>query len=263
MAQVQDRASMMDVQVASDESQAASWTGEAIAQALRAKPDLVLGLATGRSMRAVYTHLVHLHQETALDFSHCRTFNLDEYIGIPADHTGAFRRYMEEHFFRHVNLHRNQIHLPDGMASETALECQRYEGLIQAAGGIDLQLLGLGLTGHIGFNEPPSRFESRTHVVRLTELTRSQNAEPFGGRASDVPASAITMGLQTIMAARRCLLLVMGAGKASILAKVVEGPVSCRVPGSVLQQHADCSVMVDRAASTLLSGKPDLPPVRV
>jgi glucosamine-6-phosphate deaminase len=159
---------------------------------------------------------------------------------------------MEKHLFQCVNLQKKHCHLPDGMASDVALECQGYEELIREAGGIDLQLLGLGLTGHIGFNEPGSAFDSRTRQVRLTDLTRQQNAELFGGTASTVPATAITMGLGTILEARRCLLLVTGAGKASMLARVVAGPVTPLVPGSVLQRHPACTVIMDEGASGYL-----------
>ncbi len=239
----------MDVLREPHESRAESHAAGIIAQALRARPDLVLGLATGRTMKRVYVRLVRLHQQDGLDFSRCRTFNLDEYIGLPAQHPGSYRRYMEEHLFRHINLPAKHAHVPDGMTSDVTGECQRYEALIRAAGGIDLQLLGLGLTGHIGFNEPGSPFDSRTREVRLTELTRKQNAGPFGGIASAVPATAITMGLGTIMEARECLLLVRGAAKASILARVLDGPVTPMTPGSMLQWHPHCQVVVDAGAA--------------
>ena len=247
--QGEESSAQMDVLCTSHASQAESQTAGTIAEALRARPDLVLGLATGRTMKRVYAHLVRLHQQDGLDFSRCRTFNLDEYIGLPSGHPGSYRRYMDEHLFRHINIQAGRSHVPDGMAQDVARECQRYETLIQEAGGIGLQLLGLGMTGHIGFNEPGSPLDSRTHEVQLTELTRHENAGPFGGKASAVPARAITMGLGTILEARRCLLLVTGVGKASVLARVVEGPVSPMIPGSVLQRHSDCQVVADRAAS--------------
>lgn len=246
----------MQILRTSQEDEAASLTAGILARELRARPDLVLGLATGRTMDHVYEHLVRLHREEGLDFSRCRTFNLDEYAGLPPDHPGSYRRYMEEHLFRHVNIRAGHIHAPDGMAPDLALECQRYEALIQVSGGVDLQLLGLGWTGHIGFNEPPAAFDSRTHVARLADLTREQNAAFFGGNASAVPAQAITLGLGTILEARRCLLLVTGAAKASILVRVVEGPVTPLVPGSVLQGHPDCQVVVDAAASEELGTGP-------
>jgi glucosamine-6-phosphate deaminase len=200
-------------------------------------------------MDRVYAHLVRFHRRDGLNFSRCRTFNLDEYIGLPAEHPGSYRRYMEEHLFRHVNIQAGHAHVPDGMTSDVIGECQRYEALIREAGGIDLQLLGLGMTGHIGFNEPGSSLDSRTHETRLTDLTRKQNAGPFGRIASAVPATAITMGLGTIIDARRCLLLVTGSSKASTLARVVKGPVTLMTPGSVLQGHPSCWVIADRAAA--------------
>ncbi len=171
----------MDVLRTSHEGQAESLTAGIIAEALRTKPDLVLGLATGRTMKHVYAHLARLHREDGLDFSPCRTFNLDEYIGIPADHSASYRRYMEEHLCRHVNIQAEHAHVPDGMTSDVEGECRKSEVLVKEAGGIDLQLLGLGRAGHIGFNEPGSSLDSRTHGVRLTDFTRNQNAGPFGG----------------------------------------------------------------------------------
>lgn len=243
----------MEILCTTLEGQAETLTAGILAQALRDKPDLVLGLATGRTMKRVYVQLVRLHQLEGLDFSRCRTFNLDEYLGLPPGHPGSYRHYMEEHLFRHINLAPKHTHLPDGMTADVLGECQRYEALIQAAGGIDLQLLGLGMTGHIGFNEPGSALDSRTREVRLTELTRHENAEPFGGNASAVPARAITMGLGTILEAGRCVLLVLGAEKASVLARVVEGPVTPLTPGSILQRHPDCRAVVDHAASLELA----------
>ncbi|HEX7553937.1 MAG TPA: glucosamine-6-phosphate deaminase [Geothrix sp.] len=230
------------------EAQAAILTAELIARELVLNPCLVLGLATGRTMELVYAQLVRLHREKGLDFSRCRTFNLDEYVGLPPSHPGSYHHYMEERLFRPVNLQREQVALPDGMAPDLPAECRRYEALIQKAGGIDLLLLGLGQTGHIGFNEPPTPFDSRTHEARLLLLTRKQNADRFGGNVRAVPATALTMGIGTILEARRCLVLVTGAKKAAILAKVLEGPVTPLVPGSALQRHPDCQVVVDEAA---------------
>ena len=232
------------------EAQAAILTAEIIARELVLNPRLVLGLATGRTMERVYAHLVRLHREKGLDFTRCRTFNLDEYVGLPPSHPGSFHRYMAERLFRPVNLQRKQVALPDGMAPDLQAECGRYEALIEQAGGIDLLLLGLGQTGHIGFNEPPAASDSRTHEARLLPLTRRQNADRFGGEASAVPATALTMGIGTILEARRCLLLVTGAKKAPVLAQVLEGPVTPLVPGSALQRHPDCQVVVDEAAAS-------------
>ena len=230
------------------EAQAAILTAELIARELVLNPRLVLGLATGRTMELVYAHLVRLHREKGLDFSGCRTFNLDEYVGLPPSHPGSYHHYMAERLFRPVNLLPEQVALPDGMVGDLTEECQRYEALIEQAGGIDLLLLGLGRTGHIGFNEPPAAFDARTHEARLLPLTRKQNADRFGGNPRAVPPTALTMGIGTILEARRCLLLVTGAKKAAILAQVLEGPVTPLVPGSALQRHPDCQVVVDEAA---------------
>ena len=234
----------------------AEWLAAAIiAKALRAKPDLVLGLATGRTMEGVYSHLARLHREDGLDFSLCRTFNLDEYIGLGADHPGSYRHYMRQQLFQHVNLNPAGTHLPNGLASDLNAECAAYEARIQSCGGIDLQLLGIGSDGHIGFNEPLSALRSRTREKALTQATREQNAAMFGGRPENVPARAITMGVGTILDSRRCLLLAVGGDKARILSKAVEGPITAMISASALQLHASCTVIVDEAASEQLEGR--------
>jgi glucosamine-6-phosphate deaminase len=244
----------MEVIIRPDPSQAAELAARIIEKELRAKPDLVLGLATGRTMERVYAHLVRLHREQALDFSRCRTFNLDEYIGIPADHPGSYRTYMETHLFGAVNLAPGHTHLPDGMAADFPRESRRYEELIAQAGGIDLQLLGLGSDGHIGFNEPLSALLSRTREKALTPATRRQNAPLFGGDPERVPPRAITMGVGTILDSRRCLLLATGIGKAPVLAQAVEGPITAMVTASALQLHPRCTVVADEAAAAELQG---------
>jgi len=244
----------MEIIILPDPQQAALLTARIIARELRAKPALVLGLATGRTMEAVYACLVALHREQGLDFSQCSTFNLDEYIGIPAGHPGSYRSYMEAHLFRQVDLAPDRTHLPDGMAADLGAESRRYEARLQEAGGIDLQLLGLGSDGHIGFNEPLSALLSRTREKALTPATRRQNAPMFGGDPGQVPARAITMGVGTILESRRCLLLATGAEKAAILARAVEGPVTAMVTASALQLHPRCQVVVDEAAAAQLQG---------
>lgn len=226
-----------------------------VAKELRAKPDLVLGLATGRTMESVYGELVTLHRTAGLDFSRCETFNLDEYIGLPASDPHSYRHYMDEHFFHKVNVVHAQTHLPNGVAPDLGAESRHYEGLINEAGGIDLQLLGLGEAGHIGFNEPLSALRSRTREKALTPTTRRQNAALFGGELAAVPKRAITMGVGTILESKRCLLLATGAGKAGILAKAVEGPITSMISASALQLHARCTVIVDEAAARRLKGK--------
>ena len=245
----------MEVIILPNLDQAALLTARIVEKELRARPELVLGMATGRTMERVYADLVEMHRQEELDFSHCRTFNLDEYIGLPADHPNSYRRYMQEKLFDHVNIDPACTHLPNGVATNLAWECRSYEALIQAAGGIDLQLLGIGASGHIGFNEPISALASRTREKALTPSTREQNAGMFGGNAELVPPRAITMGVGTILEAKRCILVATGRAKADIVAKAVEGPITSMVTASALQQHPNCQVILDEDAADQLQGK--------
>ncbi len=244
----------MEVIIAPDRQKAALLVARIVAKELRARPGLTLGLATGRTMERVYACLVDLHHKEGLDFAGCSTFNLDEYIGIPAAHPCSYRHYMDEHLFSHVNVAAERTHLPDGMAPDLGEACRRYEALIEAAGGIDLQLLGIGSDGHIGFNEPLSALRSRTREKALTPSTLEQNAPMFGGDPGAVPRRAITMGVGTILDSRRCLMLVTGESKAAILAKAVEGPITSMVTASALQLHPRCQVVVDEEAAACLQG---------
>jgi glucosamine-6-phosphate deaminase len=232
---------------------AAELVARIIAKELRTNPHLVLGLATGRTMESVYRVLVRLHRKEALDFSLCSTFNLDEYVGLAPDDLHSFRHYMHEHLFRHVNIDPRNTRLPSGQAADLDAECRSYEAAIARFGGIDLQLLGIGRAGHIGFNEPLSALHSRTRVKALAPLTLEQNAETFGG-AANVPRRAITMGVGTILECRRGLLLATGAEKAEIIAKAVEGPITSMISATALQLHAHCTVVVDEAAASRLEG---------
>jgi glucosamine-6-phosphate deaminase len=244
----------MEVIILPDRQKAARLVARIVAKELRANLRLVLGLATGRTMERVYELLVEFHRAEGLDFSLCSTFNLDEYIGIPAEHPGSYRHYMDELLFGQVNVTRGHTHLPNGMAGDLTAECLRYESLIALAGGIDLQLLGIGSDGHIGFNEPLSALRSRTREKALTPATLEQNAPMFGGDMSQVPRRAITMGVGTILDSRRCLMLVTGDSKASILARAVEGPITSMVTASALQLHPKCQVVVDEEAAAELKG---------
>jgi glucosamine-6-phosphate deaminase len=243
----------VEVIIRPNEGAAAELAARIIAKELRAHPHVVLGLATGRTMERVYGHLVRLHRKEGLDFSLCSTFNLDEYVGVAPDDPGSYRRYMEEHFFRQVNIDRRNTHLPDGRAKNLDAECEKYEQTIQRFGGIDLQLLGLGRAGHIGFNEPLSALKSRTRVKALAPVTLEQNAELFGG-TDKVPQRALTMGVGTILESRRCLLLATGEEKAEIIAKAVEGPITSMISATALQLHARCTVVVDEPAASRLEG---------
>jgi glucosamine-6-phosphate deaminase len=245
----------VEVIIVPDAGKAALLVARIIGRELLARPGLVLGLATGRTMERVYASLVAFHAREGLDFSGASTFNLDEYVGLGETDPGSYRHYMHEHLFGRVNLDRARTHLPDGMAADLEGECLRYEASIRDLGGIDLQLLGLGQDGHIGFNEPLSALLSRTRPKALTPATLAQNAGLFGGDPARVPRRALTMGVGTILDARRCLLLVTGAAKAEILARAVEGPVTSMVTASALQLHPRCQVVVDEAAAARLQGQ--------
>jgi glucosamine-6-phosphate deaminase len=239
----------MEVIIRHDAGKAAELTSRLIEARLRAKPSLVLGLATGRTMERVYDKLVAKHRSEGLDFSRCRTFNLDEYIGVPAEDEHSYRFYMNQHLFNRVNIELANTNVPNGMASDLRAEAERYEQLIREAGGIDVQLLGIGEAGHIGFNEPLSALMSRTRDKALTPLTLQQNAGMFGGDAGKVPKRALTMGVGTILDARELLLLATGAAKALILAKAVEGPITAMISASAIQLHRNCKVIIDEDAA--------------
>ncbi|TAK94465.1 MAG: glucosamine-6-phosphate deaminase [Verrucomicrobia bacterium] len=244
----------MEVLIQPDVDRAALLVARIIAAEIRASPKTVLGLATGATMERVYRQLVRMHREEKLDFSRCTTFNLDEYVGLAHDDPNSYHAYMRLHLFSQVNLNPSRTHLPDGAARDHLEEGWRYEKLIREAGGIDLQLLGIGQTGHIGFNEPLSALRSRTREKALTPTTIKQNAANFGGE-DKVPRRAITMGVGTIMDSRRCVLLATGAGKADIIAKAVEGPITSMITASALQWHPRCTVVVDEEAAAKLQGQ--------
>jgi len=233
----------------------ASWlVARLIVKALRAKPDLVLGLATGRTMERLYAILAEMHAQERLDFSRCRTFNLDEYVGLKPDDPHSYHHYMKTHLFSRVNLDPGNTHLPDGTAADLAAECHRYEEAIRGCGGIDLQLLGLGKDGHIGFNEPASSLLSRTRDKSLAPMTVTDNLR-FFEKLEDMPRRALTMGVGTILEARRLIMLATGEGKAGALEKAVEGPITSMVTASALQLHANCTVVVDEVAAGRLQAK--------
>ncbi len=245
----------MEVIVRPDADAAADLAARLIAARLRAKPDLVLGLATGRTMERVYDRLAAMAAGGGLGFALCRTFNLDEYIGLPPGDERSYRRYMERHLFGRVDVDPANTHVPDGTAADLRAEAAAYEARIRAAGGIDLQLLGIGEAGHIGFNEPLSALMSRTRDKALTPTTRRQNAPMFDGDPDRVPARALTMGVGTILDARELLLLATGTAKAAVVAKAVEGPITAMISASALQLHPNCKVVLDEAAARDLTGR--------
>jgi glucosamine-6-phosphate deaminase len=218
-----------------------------IARQLREKPDSVLGLATGSTPLQLYQMLIAMQ----LDWSGVTTFNLDEYIGLPREHPESYHSFMWENLFRHVNINPDKIHIPDGNAPDVPAFCAAYEESIRAAGGIDIQLLGIGTDGHIGFNEPTSSLASRTRIKTLTPQTRRDNARFFGSE-EQVPIHVITMGIGTIMEARQNLMLAFGENKASAVAGMVEGPITAINPASTLQLHPVAKVCIDEPAATKL-----------
>lgn len=244
----------MEVVIRPNKSEASWLAARLIASAVRDKPGLVLGLATGRTMERLYARLVQMHNEEGLDFSRVRTFNLDEYIGLPPHDPNAYRYYMNHHLFDHINIDKRNTCLPDGMTRDEDREGRRYEVAIREAGGIDLQLLGIGRAGHIGFNEPLSALQSRTRAKALTPLTIAENAGEFDD-PHRMPRRAITMGVGTILEARQILMLVTGASKADILAKAVEGPITSMVSASAIQLHPSVKVICDDLAASDLSGR--------
>jgi glucosamine-6-phosphate deaminase len=241
----------MEVVIRPNVDAAADLVARVIARELRGNPRMAIGLAAGRTMESVYARLVQMHRKEGLDFSACHTFNLDEYVGLPGNHRNSYRHYMNHHLFLQVNVDLQNTHLPNGLADNLKTECANYENLITKCGGIDLQLLGIGLNGHLGFNEPRSAFRSRTRVKVLSPATREQNALLFQS-PDQVPARAITMGVGTILDCRRCILLATGEDKAAIVAKAVEGSVTTMISATALQLHHDCTVILDEAAGSLL-----------
>lgn len=211
------------------------------------KPDSVLGLATGSTPLGVYAQLVEGYNRGDLDFSHVSAVNLDEYRGLPEDNEQSYHYFMHHNLFSHINIRPDHTFVPNGMEPDGALACRAHEDIIRKLGGIDLQLLGLGNNGHIGFNEPGPVFEKETHPVDLAESTIRANAR-FFDRIEQVPTQAYTMGIKTIMQARRILIIVSGAGKADIVARAFWGPVTPQVPASILQMHPDVTLVADEEA---------------
>lgn len=234
---------------------AARTLASRIAERVTSKPDLVIGLPTGRTPVRLYAELERLCDQRRIDFSRVTTFNLDEFLGIGSDHPGSFRTFMNEHFFTRVNLQTDRIHFLSGAARDCAAECARYEQEIAAAGGIDLLLLGLGTNGHIGFNEPAATLEGRTHRVTLTPETRRANAALFGGDVEAVPKEALSMGMATILQARAIVLIATGSAKASVVDRLLRGPITPELPASFLQTHADCELVLDQAAAEKVTGR--------
>lgn len=220
---------------------------EIVAELIRQKPNAVLGLPTGSTPVGFYDALV----ESGVSLAGVSAYNLDEYLGLPADHPESYYSFMKRHLYDRTDIRPENCHIPDGMTGDPTAECQRYEAAIQAAGGLDILLLGVGHNGHIGFNEPGAPWDARTRKVALAERTRQANAR-FFNTLEEVPTHALTMGIGTILEAKRILLLASGAGKAPVIRELVEGEPRLEVPVTALRQHPDVSVLLDREAASLI-----------
>lgn len=237
----------MEIIIQSTPEAASAVAARLVARLIQEKPGVVLGLATGSTPLRLYRELVQMK----LDWRRVTTFNLDEYVGLSPDHPASYHHFMRENLFRHVNIAKKNIHIPDGLTKDVPAYCKRYEGAIQSVGGIDLQVLGIGADGHIGFNEPTSSLASRTRIKTLTSRTRTANAQFFGD-AAHVPHHVLTMGIGTIMGACQIVLLAFGKEKAQAIAEAVEGPITSMNPASVLQMHPVVRVILDEAAASQL-----------
>jgi glucosamine-6-phosphate deaminase len=224
---------------------------DVVVATLAAKPDAVLALPAGNTPRPLYAELVRRYRAGAVSFARAAVFSLDEYAGLPPDHPMSFRRFMDETLYRHVDLPAARAHSPDGQASDRTDACARYEQSIADAGGFDLALLGIGANGHVAFNEPPAPFESRTRVVALAAATRAAVAAAFG--ATPVPDAALTIGIATILDARRCVLMAYGSAKAEAIKRMLTEAPTPAVPASALQLHPNATVIVDQAAASGLT----------
>ncbi len=242
----------MEVVIQSSAAALAELAADTIERLLTAKADTVLGLATGSSPLAVYDELVRRHQAGRMSFARTRAFLLDEYVGLPTEHSERYRNVIERGFTDRVDFAAGAVHAPDGDAEDLTGACAAYEAAIEVAGGVDLQLLGIGTDGHIAFNEPGSSLAGRTRIKTLTAQTRLDNARFFGGDVDAVPLHCLTQGLGTIMAARHLVLLATGVGKAEAVHHLVEGAVSAMWPATVVQHHPHVSVLLDDAAASRL-----------
>ncbi|MDE0907737.1 MAG: glucosamine-6-phosphate deaminase [SAR324 cluster bacterium] len=244
----------MEILIRDTPEASAQVAADVVSKIIRERANLVLGLATGGTPLRMYQELIRMHQAGKLSFQNCTTFNLDEYVGLPPEDERSYNHYMRSNLFDRVDLDPAQTHLPDGDAPDLREACRDYEQKIKDAGGIDLQVLGIGANGHIGFNEPTGSLASRTWVKILSEQTIRDNAVHFDD-PQEVPRHVVTMGISTIMEARHCLLLANGAKKADAVRRMIEGSVSASCPASILQMHPRVTVVLDEESAYLLVAK--------
>lgn len=241
----------MKILLAKDNAEMSKKAAKILAAQIYMKPKCVLGLATGSTPLMMYQELIRMHKEEGLDFSEVTTFNLDEYIGLSEQSENSYHYYMHKNLFNEINIKPENINIPNGMAEDITKECQNYEKRLAKAGGLDLLILGIGKNGHIGFNEPDIKFETKTHKVQLDQDTINANARFFGS-VEEVPKYAISMGIGTIMQARKILLLASGKNKAEAVYKMVHGVVTPDTPASILQLHPDVTISLDYEVAELL-----------
>ncbi len=229
-----------------------SWKAASLVSSqLILKPNSILGLATGDTPLGMYQELIKLYNKKEIDFKEVKSFNLDEYYGIDKNNSQSYYYYMMNNFFKHIDMPHENINVPDGSAENIEDECLRYENEIKKSGGIDIQVLGIGVNGHIGFNEPAINFEAETHLVNLDESTIQSNSRLFE-RKEDVPTKAISMGIKTIMYSKKIVLLANGIGKADSIYKTINGKINPEIPASILQLHQDVTVILDKQAASKL-----------
>lgn len=238
----------MRVFICDDYNEMSKKAANMVAGQIFIKPDSVIGLATGSTPLQMYKELIKMYEEENLDFRDVTTFNLDEYIGLKKDDVNSYNYYMMENFFKHINIRMNNVYIPDGKAPDIDIECEQYEEKIEEKGGIDLQVLGIGNNGHIGFNEPDLKFEATTHLVKLDEMTIEANSRFFSS-IEEVPKHAISMGIKTIMHSRKIVLLANGMNKAETVYKAMFGPITPEVPASILQLHPDANIFLEKEAA--------------
>lgn len=242
----------MDVIILDSAVEASRAVARRVADSLRRTSDLVVGLPAGRTPVETYTELCRLHALGEANFAHATAFLLDEFVGLAPSQPGSFRRFLTEHLLSKINLDPLRTHSLNGLAPDADAECERYEETIAAVGGLDLLLLGIGVNGHVGFNEPGETLAARTHRVTLLDTTRAENAGPFGGVVSLVPREALSMGMGTILRADAIVLIAIGEHKAAAVARMLRGPVTTMLPASFLQLHRRVEVYLDRAAAAAL-----------
>lgn len=242
----------MDVTIFENAGEAGQALARRVAEALRRTPDLVIGLPAGRTPVEAYTELRRLYSEGEVDFSRATAFLLDEFVGLDGSQAGSFRRFITEHLLSGINLDSQRTHSLNGLTSDPEVECARYEETIAGCGGLSLLLLGIGVNGHVGFNEPGATLQARTHRVTLLESTRRENAGPFGGVAARVPKEALSIGMGTILRAETIVLIATGEKKAQAVQAMLRGPLTTRLPASFLQLHRRVEVYLDRQAAAAL-----------